>query len=65
MSTVEQIPEVSIETGVPFDWSDLPSYAARLDALDVLLNHAFLIGHVPLRAAVLGVPGAYARRATR
>ena len=31
MSTVEQIPEVSIETGVPFDWSDLASYAARLD----------------------------------
>jgi N-acyl-D-amino-acid deacylase len=64
MSTVEQIPEVSIETGVPFDWSDLPSYAARLDALDVLLNHAFLIGHVPIRAAVLGVPGAYTRQAT-
>jgi N-acyl-D-aspartate/D-glutamate deacylase len=64
MSTVEQIPEVSIETGVPFDWTDLASYAARLDELDVLLNHAFLIGHVPLRAAVLGVPGAYERRAT-
>jgi N-acyl-D-amino-acid deacylase len=63
MSTVEQIPEVSIETGVPFDWSDLASYAARLDGLDVLLNHAFLIGHVPIRAAVLGVPGAYTRRA--
>jgi N-acyl-D-amino-acid deacylase len=63
MSTVEQIPEVSIETGVPFDWTDLPSYAARLDALEVLINHAFLIGHVPLRAAVLGVPGAYSRRA--
>jgi N-acyl-D-amino-acid deacylase len=64
MSTVEQIPEVSIETGVPFDWSDLPSYAARMDELDVLLNHAFLIGHVPIRAAVLGVPGAYSREAT-
>jgi N-acyl-D-amino-acid deacylase len=61
MSTVEQIPETSIETGVPFDWSDLASYAARLDELDVLLNHAFLIGHVPLRAAVMGVPGAYTR----
>ena len=57
MSTVEQIPEASIESGVPFDWSDLASYAARLDQLDVLINHAFLIGHVPLRAAVLGVPG--------
>src|SRR6202167_718861 len=64
LSTVEQIPEVSIETGVPFDWSDLASYAARLDGLDVLLNHAFLVGHVPIRAAVLGVPGAYSREAT-
>jgi N-acyl-D-amino-acid deacylase len=64
MSTVEQIPEASIETGVPFDWSDLASYAARMDELDVLLNHAFLIGHVPIRAAVLGVPGAYSREAT-
>jgi N-acyl-D-amino-acid deacylase len=63
MSTVEQIPELSIETGVPFDWSDLASYAARLDELDVLLNHAFLIGHVPVRAAVMGVPGAYTRKA--
>ena len=43
---------------------DLASYSARLDALDVLLNHAFLIGHVPLRASVLGVPGAFERRAS-
>ena len=64
MSTVEQIPEASFESGVPFDWSDLASYAARLDRLDVLINHAFLIGHVPLRAAVLGVPAAHTRRAT-
>jgi N-acyl-D-aspartate/D-glutamate deacylase len=64
MSTVEQIPAASFESGVPFDWSDLASYAARLDELDVLINHAFLIGHVPLRAAVLGVPAAHTRRAT-
>jgi N-acyl-D-amino-acid deacylase len=64
MSTVEQIPEISFETGVPFDWSDLASYAARLDGLDVLLNHAFLVGHVPIRAAVMGVPDVYTRRAT-
>jgi N-acyl-D-amino-acid deacylase len=64
MSTVEQIPEASFESGVPFDWSDLPSYSARLDHLEVLINHAFLIGHVPLRTAVLGVPAAHTRRAT-
>ena len=65
MSTVEQIPEVSFETGVPFDWSDLASYAARLDDSDVLLNHAFLVGHVPIRAAVMGVPDVYTRSSER
>jgi N-acyl-D-amino-acid deacylase len=64
MSTVEQIPAEAIEAGVPFDWTDLPSYAARLDRLDVLINHAFLIGHAPLRAAVVGVPGVHSRTAT-
>jgi N-acyl-D-amino-acid deacylase len=64
LSTVEQIPERSITAAVPFDWDDLASYSARLDRLDVLINHAFQIGHVPLRAAVLGVPGAHSRRAS-
>ncbi|MHB1776098.1 MAG: N-acyl-D-amino-acid deacylase family protein [Acidimicrobiales bacterium] len=64
LSTVEQIPERSILAGVPFDWDDLPSYAARLDRLPVALNHAFLIGHVPLRSVVMGVPDAYRRPAT-
>ncbi|HEX4244592.1 MAG TPA: amidohydrolase family protein, partial [Acidimicrobiales bacterium] len=64
LSTVEQIPEASIRSGVPFDWDDLPSYSTRLDQLDVLINHAFQIGHVPLRAAVLGVPAAHSREAT-
>lgn len=64
MSTVEQIPEASIEAGVPFDWTDLASYAARMDALPVLVNHASLVGHVPLRAAVLGVPAVHERAAT-
>ena len=64
MSTVEQIPEAAMRAGVPLDWSDLRSYVSRLDALPVLLNHAMLIGHVPLRAAVLGVPGVHSRPAT-
>ena len=64
MSTVEQIPRQSIESGVPFDWDDLASYCDRLDRLEVLINHAFQVGHVPLRSAVLGVPGAYTRPAS-
>ncbi len=64
LSTVEQIPEISILAGVPFDWDDLASYAGRLDRLPVALNHAFLVGHAPLRSAVMGVPDAYRRPAT-
>ena len=64
MSTVEQIPEAAIAAGVPFDWTDLASYVARLDGLEVLVNHALLIGHVPLRCAVLGVPDVHDRPAT-
>lgn len=64
MSTVEQIPEAAILEGVPFNWNSLQSYFDALDRLPALLNHAHLIPHVPLRAAVLGVPDAYERRAT-
>jgi N-acyl-D-aspartate/D-glutamate deacylase len=64
MSTVEQIPEASIREGVPFDWSSLATYAARLDRVEVAVNHAFLVGHVPLRSAVLGVPSVHEREAT-
>lgn len=64
MSSVEQIPGEAIREGVPFNWSDLPSYFAALDQLPTLLNHAHLVGHVPLRAAVLGVPDVYEREAT-
>ncbi|HLN17912.1 MAG TPA: amidohydrolase family protein [Acidimicrobiales bacterium] len=64
MSQVEQIPRRSLEAGVPWDWTDLPSYLARLDRTPSLLNFALLCGHVPLRAAVLGPDGASARPAT-
>jgi N-acyl-D-amino-acid deacylase len=64
MSTVEQIPEEAIRAGVPFDWDDLASYAERLDRLPTSCNHAFLVGHVPVRTAVLGVPDVHERVAT-
>ena len=64
MSAVEQIPEESLRLGVPFDWDDLASYFRRLDGLEVLLNHAPLVGHVPIRAAVMGVPDVHERQAT-
>ncbi len=64
MSTVEQIPRESIEAAVPFDWSDLDSYLERLERVPCSLNHATLVGHVPVRAAVLGPHDACRRVAT-
>src|SRR5262245_27369927 len=64
MSTVEQIPRTTIEAAVPFDWTDLASYMARLERLPSLLNHATLVGHVAVRAAVLGSADACRRVAT-
>ncbi len=64
MSTVEQIPEEAIVDSVPFNWNSLTSYFDALDALPVLLNHAHLVGHVPMRAAILGVPAVHERQAT-
>jgi N-acyl-D-aspartate/D-glutamate deacylase len=64
MSTVEQIPRETIEAAVPFDWSDLDSYMARLERLPCLLNHATLVGHVPVRAAVMGSSAACRRVAS-
>lgn len=64
MSSVEQIPAAAILEGVPFGWTGLPSYFAALDAQPTLLNHAHLVGHVPLRAAVLGVPDVHQREAS-
>ena len=64
MSTVEQIPEEAIVDSVPFNWNSLTSYFAALDALPVLLNHDHLVGHVPMLAAILGVPAVHEPQAT-
>jgi N-acyl-D-amino-acid deacylase len=64
LSTVEQIPRAALEEGVPFDWSGLAEYFARLDELPVLINHATFVGHVPVRTAVLGPVDARERKAT-
>ncbi len=64
MSTVEQIPRVAIETGVPFDWSSLADYFERIARLPLLVNFATLLGHVPIRTAVMGPVAARERVAT-
>ena len=62
--TVEQVPRDAIDEAVPFDWTDHASYVGALDRLDTALNRAFLVGHLPVRAAVMGPEAACTRVAT-
>jgi N-acyl-D-aspartate/D-glutamate deacylase len=64
LSTVEQIPRAALDAGVPFDWTSLDDYFARLAALPVLVNHATYVGHVAVRVAVMGPIAACERTAT-
>ncbi|MGO9877647.1 MAG: N-acyl-D-amino-acid deacylase family protein [Acidimicrobiia bacterium] len=62
--TVEQVPREAIDETVPFDWTDHASYFDALTRRDTALNRAFLVGHLPVRAAVMGPEAACTRAAT-
>ena len=61
---VEQVPRDAIDEAVPFDWTDHPSYVRALERVDTALNRAFLVGHLPVRSAVMGPEAARTRVAT-
>jgi N-acyl-D-aspartate/D-glutamate deacylase len=62
--TVEQVPRDAIDEAVPFDWTDHASYVTALDRVQTALNRAFLVGHLPVRATVMGPEAACTRVAT-
>jgi N-acyl-D-amino-acid deacylase len=64
MSVVEAIPRAALVEGVPWDWSSLDEYFARLEGAPALTNFATYAGHVATRAAVMGPEGARTRVAT-
>lgn len=64
MSTVEAIPRAALVEGVPWDWSTLAEYFARLDRVETLANFATYAGHVAIRAAAMGAADAHERVAT-
>lgn len=64
MSTVEAIPREAIVEGVPWEWSTVEEYFARLERVSSLTNFATYAGHVATRAAVMGPEGARERVAT-
>ena len=64
LCTVEQIPRAAIDESVGFRAGTHADYFAVLDRLPVLCNFATLVGHVPVRTAVLGPDDAHERVAT-
>jgi N-acyl-D-aspartate/D-glutamate deacylase len=64
LCTVEQIPRAAVDESVSFRFGSQRDYFEVLERLPVLCNFATLVGHVPIRTAVLGPDAARERVAT-
>ena len=64
LCTVEQIARAAVDDSVSFAGGTHADYFRVLDGLPVLCNFATLVGHVPVRTAVLGPDAAHEREAT-
>jgi N-acyl-D-amino-acid deacylase len=58
MEGVEDIPDVVMSTGVPFNWESFPEYLDALDARTADIDFAAQLPHSPLRVFVMGERGA-------
>jgi N-acyl-D-aspartate/D-glutamate deacylase len=53
LARVEGMPLVSLEQGVPWDWTSTADYLNRIDGT-LAVNAGFLVGHSALRRVVMG-----------
>lgn len=58
MEGVEDIPEVVMAEGVPFDWETFPEYLTALSKREADIDFAAQLPHNPLRVYVMGERGA-------
>lgn len=58
MEGVEDIPEVVMAEGVPFNWESFPDYLDVLDSRHSDIDFAAQLPHSPLRVYVMGARGA-------
>jgi N-acyl-D-amino-acid deacylase len=58
MEGVEDIPEVVMATGVPWNWESFPEYLDALDLRETDVDFAAQLPHSPLRVFVMGERGA-------
>ncbi len=60
---IEDVPRYLFDENVPWTWSDYAGYARTVNETGVAVNLAALVGHSPLRLAVMG-DDAWTRTAT-